>query len=87
MDVRIIAATNQDLRQLINEGKFRKDLYFRLNVIPVFLSPLRERKEDIPVLADYFLKRYCAKYDNFKDFTKSALVPCGPMTGLAMSVS
>ena len=73
VDVRIIAATNQDLRQLINEGKFRKDLYFRLNVIPVFLSPLRERKEDIPVLADYFLKRYCAKYDNFKDFTKSAL--------------
>ena len=73
VDVRIIAAANQDLRQLINEGKFRKDLYFRLNVIPVFLSPLRERKEDIPVLADYFLKRYCAKYDNFKDFTKSAL--------------
>ena len=73
VDVRIIAATNQDLHQLINEGKFRKDLYFRLNVIPVFLSPLRERKEDIPVLAEHFLEKYCAKYDNEKDFTQSAL--------------
>ena len=73
VDVRIIAATNQDLHQLINEGKFRKDLYFRLNVVPVFLSPLRERKEDIPVLAEHFLEKYCAKYDNEKDFTQSAL--------------
>ena len=73
VDVRIIAATNQDLPQMVNEGKFRKDLYFRLNVLPVFLSPLRERKEDIPVLAEHFLNLYCAKYNTSKDFTQSGL--------------
>lgn len=73
VDVRIIAATNQDLHQLINEGKFRKDLFFRLNVIPVFLSPLRDRKEDIPVLAKHFLQKYCQKYDHLKDFTQNGL--------------
>ena len=73
VDVRIIAATNQDLPRLVDEGKFRKDLYFRLNVLPVFLSPLRERKEDIPVLAEHFLQKYCAKYNESKDFTKSGL--------------
>lgn len=73
VDVRIIAATNQDLPQLVDEGKFRKDLYFRLNVLPVFLSPLRERKEDIPVLAEHFLNLYCAKYNTSKNFTRSGL--------------
>lgn len=73
VNVRIIAATNQDLPQLVEAGKFRRDLYFRLNVLPVFLSPLRERKEDIPVLARHFLEKYSAKYDQAKDFTPSGL--------------
>lgn len=73
IDVRVIAATNQDLPRLVDEGKFRKDLYFRLNVLPIFLSPLRERKEDIPVLANHFLEKYSAKYAQGKDFTSSGL--------------
>jgi len=60
VDVRIIATTNVDLKQAIEEKKFRADLFFRLNVIPVVIPPLRERKEDIPVLANYFLKKYSA---------------------------
>ncbi len=58
IDVRIIAATNQDLHQAIEEGNFRKDLYYRLNVIPVPIPPLRERPEDIPVLAESFLRKH-----------------------------
>lgn len=73
VDVRIIAATNQNLPDLVNEGQFRKDLYFRLNVLPIFMSPLRDRKEDVPVLAQHFLEKYCAQYDQQKDFTQSGL--------------
>jgi DNA-binding NtrC family response regulator len=58
VDVRIIAATNIDLRQMVREGRFREDLYYRLNVITVELPPLRQRKEDIPLLVDFFLKKY-----------------------------
>jgi len=58
VDVRILAATNADLRRLVQENKFREDLYYRLNVITIPLPPLRERKEDIPLLVDHFLQKY-----------------------------
>ncbi|MBM3754859.1 MAG: sigma-54-dependent Fis family transcriptional regulator [Acidobacteria bacterium] len=58
VDVRIVAATNEDLRKLVEEKRFREDLYYRLNVIQVSLPPLRERKEDIPLLAAHFFERY-----------------------------
>src|SRR4029434_7662055 len=58
VNVRIIAGTKKDLKQMVHEGKFREDLYYRLNVLPVALPPLRERREDIPVLTDHFLQRY-----------------------------
>src|SRR6478752_3136746 len=58
VNVRIIAGTKKDLKQMVAEGKFREDLYFRLNVLPVALPPLRERREDIPVLTDHFLEKY-----------------------------
>lgn len=62
VDVRVIAATNKDLPVLISEGGFRSDLYYRLNVVPIHIPPLRQRKEDIPVLADHFLRVYCDMY-------------------------
>jgi two-component system response regulator PilR (NtrC family) len=58
IDVRIIAATNCDLRQMVEDGRFREDLYYRLHVINVYLPPLRERKDDIPLLAHHFLEKY-----------------------------
>jgi two-component system response regulator HydG len=61
VDIRVIAATNKDLEAEIASGRFREDLFYRLNVVTLQVPPLRERQEDIPVLADYFLKRYAEK--------------------------
>lgn len=61
VDVRLIFATNQNLKELVRQGKFREDLFYRLNVFPIKLPPLRERREDIAELTVFFLKRYCAK--------------------------
>jgi len=74
VDVRVIAATNKDLRKEISESKFRDDLYFRLNVVPIFSPPLRDKKEDIPLLVEYFCRNF-AEESNFKlkKFSEEAL--------------
>jgi len=76
VDVRIIAATNVDLKRQVQEGKFREDLFYRLNVISIDLPPLRQRREDVPLLASFFLERY-AKENNRVNlrFTPEALRP------------
>jgi len=72
-DVRIIAATNRDLRSMVEEGRFREDLYYRLNVVEINIPPLRERKEDILPLAYHFLEHFRRKYSkDIKGFTKGA---------------
>lgn len=62
VDVRIISATNQNLKDKVRKGEFREDLYYRLNVIPIHLPPLRDRKEDIPLLISYFIKKYAQMF-------------------------
>lgn len=74
VDVRIIAATHKDLKKAIQDGQFREDLFYRLSVIPIHVPPLRERQEDIPLLAEHFLKKFSAANGrNMKGFTKEAL--------------
>jgi two-component system response regulator GlrR len=73
-DVRVLVATNIELEEAINEGKFRRDLYYRLNIIPLLLPPLRERREDIPLLARHFGDKYVSEFDKqAKDFTSEAM--------------
>lgn len=74
VDVRVIAATHKDLKAAIRDGQFRDDLYYRLSVIPIEIPPLRERQEDIPLLADYFLHKYtAANGSSVRGFTKAAM--------------
>ena len=67
VDVRIIAACNGDLRKMVEEGKFREDLYYRLNVINIVLPPLRDRREDVPLLLEHFFQKYCRENEKFLD--------------------
>ncbi len=75
VDVRLVAATHRDLNEMVKEGTFRQDLFFRLSVVPIELPPLRQRTEDIPALADFFLKRYAKKNQkDIKGFHPQALM-------------
>jgi DNA-binding NtrC family response regulator len=77
-DMRIIAATNQDLKAMVEEGRFRKDLFYRINVLPINIPPLRERRDDIPKLAYHFLRQFCRemgrRIDGFSDDALQALI-------------
>ena len=74
VDVRVIAATNKKLEEEIGRNAFREDLFYRLNVIPFYVPALRERTEDIPILAAHFLKEFCDEYGKKpKEFTPAAM--------------
>ncbi|NLB89445.1 MAG: sigma 54-interacting transcriptional regulator, partial [Syntrophomonadaceae bacterium] len=73
IDVRIIACTNRDLNEMVKKGEFRKDLYYRLNVIPIRIPPLRERREEIPVFIDYFLNQFIKRYMLIKQIDPSLI--------------
>src|SRR5438094_356775 len=78
VDVRILAATNADLKKLVDERKFREDLYYRLNAINIALTPLCERKEDIPLLAEHFFTKYCRENDKFLNGSRQSTLRFQP---------
>ena len=78
VDVRILAATNADLRKAVDEGRFREDLYYRLNVINIALPPLRDRKEDIPALVEFFFTKYCRENEKFLDAANRSVLRFQP---------
>jgi transcriptional regulator with PAS, ATPase and Fis domain len=73
VDVRLICASNQELKELISKKQFRADLYYRLNVIPIYIPPLRERRDDIPYLVQFFLSRYNKKHGTKKVISREAM--------------
>ncbi|MDR2661627.1 MAG: sigma 54-interacting transcriptional regulator [Treponema sp.] len=74
VDVRILAATNKDIETLVEKGEFRRDLYYRINVLPIYIPPLRQRPEDIPELAGFFMKKYQAETKKqFTGFSREAM--------------
>ena len=78
VDVRIVAATNVELRRAVEEGRFREDLYYRLNVINIVLPSLRDRREDIPLLIEFFFNRYCRENEKFVDAQGNSLLQFEP---------
>ena len=78
VDVRILAATNADLRKMVEERKFREDLYYRLNVININLPPLRDRREDIPLLIQHFLEKFSKENEKFLDESNKSVLRFEP---------
>ena len=74
VDVRVIAATNRDLRQLVDEGRFQDDLFYRLHVVPIVVPPLRERLEDIPMLVEYFVDKHATRIGKSIDRLEDSVV-------------
>src|SRR6185437_7753298 len=73
VDVRVVAATNRNLQRLVDEGKFREDLWYRLNTLRIVLPPLRERRSDIPLLVHFFVNKYNAKYGRESKLMESGI--------------